>query len=398
VGDTFEPRPLFLSACGGILVFGIVFAVLGTVFGLPAMRTRLQIDLAQQGNLFLILYLGIFCASLVVGPAIDHFGHKPNLFLSSVIVVLAMLIFAEAQSFVAALFAAVLLGLGGGGLNTGTNVLVSELYGEERGAMLNILGIFFGFGAISVPLLAASIEGHLTISQLFLMCAVLAAACAAAYALLSFPAATSGQAFSLRKVYDATRNDGVLVLAFVLFLESGNEASIGGWTSTYVGGTGYSPRTATLVLAVFWAALMLSRMFAARLLYGMGKPQMVLANGLISLVGCGILLSTRSLLLLFSGTTLIGLAYGPIFPTTLAIAGDRYRERAGTVFGLLFSIALIGGMLFPWMVGQFSQRVSVRAGMVVPAVGAIGIILLALVLTSRKQDYIRISKADDAGF
>jgi FHS family glucose/mannose:H+ symporter-like MFS transporter len=386
VSNTVERRPLFLSACAGILVFGIVFAVLGTVFGLPAMRTRLQIDLAQQGNLFFILYLGIFCASLLVGPAIDHFGHKPNLFLSSMIVVLAMLVFAAAQSLVAAVFAAVLLGLGGGGLNTGTNVLVSELYGDERGPMLNILGIFFGVGAISVPLLAASIEGHLTISQLFLMCAVLAAACAVAYAVLSFPAPTSGQAFSLREVYDVARYDGVLVLAFVLFLESGNEASIGGWTSTYVGSTGYLPRTATLVLAVFWAALMLSRMFAARLLQGIGKSQLVLTNGLISLVGCVILLSAHSLVLLFAGTTLIGLAYGPIFPTTLAIAGDRYPQRAGTVFGLLFSIALIGGMLFPWMVGQFSQRVSVRAGMVVPAVGAIGIILLALILILRKRD------------
>ena len=48
---------------------------------------------------------------------------------------------------------------------------------------------------------------------------------------------------------------------------------------------------------------------------------------------------------------------------TLAIAGDRYSERAGTVFGLLISIALMGGMLLPWTVGQVSQRLSLRAGM-----------------------------------
>ncbi len=100
-----------------MLVFGIVFAVLGTVFGLPAMRLRLHINLAQQGNLFFLLYLGIFCASLVIGPLIDRLGHKPNLFSSAAIVAAAMVFFAVADSYRLAALAAVLLGLGGGGLN-----------------------------------------------------------------------------------------------------------------------------------------------------------------------------------------------------------------------------------------------------------------------------------------
>ncbi len=175
------------------------------------------------------------------------------------------------------------------------------------------------------------------------------------------------------------------MLAFILFLESGNEACIGGWTSTFVNTIGYSARTATLVLASYWAALMVSRMVAARVLQGIGKSQLVLIIALISLLGCATLLATRSLILLFAGTALIGLSYGPIFPTTLAIAGDRYSERAGTVFGLLFSIALMGGMLLPWTVGQVSQRLSLRAGMIVPSLGAVGIILLSAIVFLRDQ-------------
>jgi FHS family glucose/mannose:H+ symporter-like MFS transporter len=379
-----------------MLVFGIVFAVLGTVFGLPAMRLRLNINLAQQGNLFFLLYLGIFCASLLIGPLTDHLGHKPNLFLSSAIVAAAMMSFAVADSYGIASLAAVLLGLGGGGLNICTNVLVSEVYGEQRGPMLNVLGIFFGVGAISVPLLAATIEGHLTIPQMFLVCAVLAGACAVAYAVIPFPAPKTRQVFSIRDFYNVTRYDGILLLASILFMESGDEASIGGWTSTYVNSGGYPSRTATLVLAVFWAALMLSRMLAARLLKGLGKAKVVFGNALIALVGCLILLSARSLVLLIAGTALIGLSYGPIFPTTLAIAGDRYRERAGTVFGLLFSIALIGGMLFPWAVGQFSQRFSVHAGMMVPAGGAVAISVLSAIVILRERHVVQSSTANKA--
>ena len=369
-----------------MLVFGIVLAILGTVFGLPAMRARLQISLAQQGTLFLLLYLGIFIASLLVGPLIDHLGAKVNLLTSSLIVALAMILFAGAHSFAAASGAAILLGFGGGGLNTCTNALVSDLYVERRGPMLNLLGIFFGVGAISIPLMAVSIEGRFTIPQLFIFCAVLAAVCALWYALSSFPPAKANQEFSWHELLEVAKYNGVLPLAFILFLESGNEACIAGWTSTYVDNAGYAPRVATLVLAAYWAALMLGRILASRVLQGIKKSQLVVAAAVLSLGGCVVLLSARSLVALFAGTALIGLSYGPIFPTTLAIAGDRYSQRAGTVFGLMFSIALIGGMMFPWAVGQISQQVSVRAGMILPAVGAIGIIGLSLAVFFGERD------------
>jgi fucose permease len=376
-----------------MLVFGIVFAVLGTVFGLPEMRARLQINFAQQGNIFLLLYLGIFCASLIVGPLIDQWGNRANLLVSSAIVAGAMLIFAGAHSFMLASLAAVLLGIGGGGLNTCTNALVSDLYGEQRGPMLNLLGIFFGIGALLIPLLAASIEGHFTIAQLFIFCAALAFACALAYGAISFPAGRANQAFSLRETLGVAKYPGVLLLGFILFLESGNEASIGGWTSTYVNGAGYSPRTATLALAAYWAALMLSRMAAARLLAGIAKSQLVAASAVLSLAGCAILLTSHLLGFLIAGTALIGLSYGPVFPTTLAIAGDRYSKRAGTVFGLLFSIALMGGMLLPWAVGQASQQLGLRMGMLVPGIGAIGITVLSITLMLRERT-VRLSEPD----
>lgn len=393
MSGTVRPRLLFLSACTGILVFGIVLAILGTVFGLPAVRQRLQISLAEQGTLFLLLYFGIFVASLSVGPLIDHVGNRWNLLASSLIVAMAMVLFAGAHSFVSAGFAAVLLGLGGGGLNTCTNVLVSDLYAAQRGPMLNLLGMFFGVGALSVPLVAASIEGRFTIAQLFLFCAVLAGGCALWYAAISVPPARVKQAFSWGELLEVARYSGVLLLGFILFLESGNEACIGGWTSTYVNGAGYSPRVATLVLASYWGALMVSRMLAARVLRRMTKAQLVVSAAALSLAGCAVLLSARSLTLLFAGTALIGLSYGPIFPTTLAIAGDRYSQRAGTVFGLLFSIALIGGMLLPLSVGQVSQRVSVHAGMIVPALGAVGIVMLSVAALLGERKAVTVSSA-----
>jgi len=377
VAKTSRRKVLFGGAATGIFVFGIVMAVLGTLFGLPEMRQRLKIDLEQQGNVFLLLYVGILLATLIAGPVIDSIGNKVILVTSAALVASGMAGFAYAHSFGSAAIPSVLLGLGGGGLNTSTNALVSDLYGEERGPMLNVLGIFYGIGALGIPLLAAVIEGHFPIARQLLICAGLAGACALLLLGMQFPEASGAQSFSWREVLQVARLPGVLVLGFLLFCESGNEASIGGWTSTYVAETGLRARTATLILAGYWAALMVGRLLVARMLKFVGKRQLVLGSGLGALVGAAILLMSRLEGMLVAGVLLIGLSYAGVFPTALAIAGDTYRKMTGTVFGLLFAIALVGGMSFPWTMGQISQGLGVRYGMLVPLAGAVGICVLA---------------------
>ena len=384
--QTIRRGMLFGGAATGIFVFGIVIAVLGTLFGLPEMRTRLQINLAQQGNLFFLLYVGIFLATLVAGPAIDVIGNKWILTASAALVAIGMAGFAFAHSYAGAVIPALLLGGGGGGLNTSTNALISDLYGDQRGPMLNILGTFYGVGALCIPLFAAVIAGHLSIAPQLLVCAALAAACAVLFSALRFPEPNARESFSWSEALKVVRYPGVLVLGFLLFCQSGDEASIGGWTSTYVGEAGFPARTATFILAGYWASLMVGRLLGARLLKSVSKERLVLVSGAGALLGAAVLLANRSAAMLIFGALLIGLSYAGIFPTALAIAGDAYTKLAGTVFGLLFAIALLGGMSFPWLVGQISQNFGVRLGMIVPLVGAAAICVLAWrVLATRRQ-------------
>src|SRR2546427_538748 len=226
-------RPLFFAACAGMFVFGITLAILGALFGLPLMRERIHADLAQQGDIFLMLYLGIFVSTVIVGPIIDSFGNKIVLTTSAFFVVVGLLGFLVAGSFLSAMAAAFVLGFGGGGLNTASNALVADLYSENRGAMLNLLGVFFGFGALFIPLLAASITERLSISQLLMIAASLAVICTLAYVILPFPRPGESAGFSIFASLRAAKYPAVMLFAFLLFCESGNESAIGGWTSTY---------------------------------------------------------------------------------------------------------------------------------------------------------------------
>src|SRR5712692_4328745 len=84
-------KSLFWAAGAGMFVFGVTLAILGALFGLPQMRERLNVDLAQQGDIFLMLYFGIFVSTVIVGPIVDTFGNKTVLTTSAVFVVAGFL-------------------------------------------------------------------------------------------------------------------------------------------------------------------------------------------------------------------------------------------------------------------------------------------------------------------
>jgi len=380
---TANRTQLFSGACAAMFVFGIVLAILGTIFGLPETRERLNIDLVQQGDVLLALFLGVFLSTVMVGPVIDSFGNKVVLTSSATLVTLALVLLSAAGSFAAAAVAAFILGFGGGGLNTAANALVADLYRDERGAMLNVVGMFFGLGGLFMPLLAASVAGTFTIPQLLLGTAALAAACAAAYLILRFPEPAEGVGFSMLASLKAARNPGVLLFAALLFMQSGSESSIGGWTSTYVGAMGSPPRTATTILAGYWAALTIGRLAAAGALRRMSKARLILLSGLGSAAGCAVLLASASVPAMFAGAVLTGLSHAAIYPTTLAIAADRYQRLAGTIFGFLFATGLIGGMLFPWGIGHIAQPFGLRAAMLLPLLGGAVIAALAAAIGRR---------------
>ena len=362
-----------------MFVFGIVLAILGVLFGLPEMRERLGVTLIQQGDIFLALFFGVFLSTIIVGPMIDSFGNKLVLITSSVLVAIALCMFAAAHSFLAATAAAFALGFGGGGLNTSANALIADLYPENRGPMLNVVATFYGIGALLIPVLAAAIAGVFSIAQLLLTAAALAAVCAIGYVVLPFPAPREVIGFSLLASLKAARYPGVLLFGALLFCQSGNEAVIGGWTSTYAGSIGATPRVATWILAGYWAALTLGRVMGARLLAFVPKTRLVLASAIGSAIGSAVLLASTSIVILALGAAIAGLSFAAIYPTTLAIAADRYQRLAGTIFGLLFAIGLCGGMLFPWLVGHIGQSATLRSGMAVPFVGALVVCTLAVI-------------------
>jgi MFS family permease len=144
--------------------------------------------------------------SLCFGPIVDRFGFKLFMMASALAVSAAFALLAGATSYRGVLTAAVLLGLGGGGLNGAANALASDIRPDRRGAALNTLGIFFGFGALTMPFLVGTFLDFVGLGRLLILAAVLAVVPFLLFASIAFPKPKHEQGFPLAKAAEVIRS------------------------------------------------------------------------------------------------------------------------------------------------------------------------------------------------
>ena len=373
------PARLTASAFAGMFVFGIVMAVLGAI--LPSLFARISMDKGQAGNLFLIMNFAMLLMSLFFGPIVDRFGYKLFLILCSLLVALAFALLAGAGSYGLVILAAVVLGFGGGGLNGGTNALTSDINPGGRGSALNLLGVFFGFGALSIPFLIGTLLGWAGLKNILLLAALLGLVPLVLFLLSTFPRPKQAQGLPMRRAADIIHDPILWLCAFILFFQSGNEFTLGGWISTYLHEVFGAPAmAASLVLAGYWAAVMVGRLAASRIVPRLKNETVVIASAGLSLLAGVLLIAAPGRGWASAGAVLIGLGFAAIYPTTLAIAGEHFAVLSGTAFSLIFAVALSGGMLCPWLAGKIGQASGLRQGLLIPVVNCLMIIILMTVL------------------
>jgi fucose permease len=369
---------LSAAAYAGMFVFGIVMALLGAV--LPALAGRMAFEVTDIGTLFVVMNGSMLAASLVLGLVMDRFGMKPPLALGAVLVALALVIVARANTFPDLLSAVVLLGIGGGALNGSTNTLVADLHADpqRKNAALNTLGVFFGFGALLLPFALGSLLARFSFSALLLVSALLCFATGAFAGALRFPAPKQAQRLPIADMPRFLREPLVLALGCLLFFESGMEFTLGGFISTYLTrDMGVSVSVASWVLAGYWASIMLARIILGR--WGIGaRPYQLLAM-CASGAAAGAIIGTLAGSPTFAaaGIFITGLSLAGVFPAALGIAGTRFQTHSGTVFGILFALALSGGMTLPWVAGQVGSVFGLRWVFVLVAVSYLVILLLS---------------------
>jgi len=376
-------RVLFVCACLGLLIFGIVLTTLGSI--LPLIMTRFGIDKAEAGSLFLLLTFGILAGSLVFGPLVDRYGYKGILLAATALIALGLEGIAFASSMGWLRIAVIVIGFGGGIINGGANALVADISIEERAADLSLLGVFFGLGAMGVPFALGVLINRYSQAALVAGVGALVLLPFAFMALAVFPAPKQAQGFPIADAGRLVRDRLLLLMGFMLFLESGIEITVGGWTSTFVTEVlAVRARNALIILSLYWLGMMLARVALGSILRRRSAFGVLYVCLTIALAGAALLLTTRSAGVAAAGVFMLGVGFAATFPIVLGLIGDRYATLSGTAFSVAIAMGLCGGMLLPYTAGVLGKSYGMRVSFaIVPAAvlvlaGLLGILMRRL--------------------
>jgi len=359
MNKAYSRKPVFWSACLGMMLFGIDLITLGAI--LPDLKIKHALDAVAAGTLFSILPLGVIGGSLLFGPVCDRYGYKPLLTVSS------LLLFAgfEGLAFTGTtgllIFSVLLIGLGGGAINGATNAVVADISVTGKGADLSLLGVFFGVGALGMPLILSLLEKSVDFEIIIAATGFLALAAALIFLAVTFPPAKQSGGISFKLIGGLIRDSALLLIAFFLFFQSAFEGLINNWTATYLIDRLSVPQGSALIgLSSYVAGMTIMRLLIGSLFRKVSERNLLFSSFAVILVALVIIRLSSTLAPAAAGLALLGSGLAAGFPTMLGLVGNRYPHLSGTAFSFVLVIALLGNMLVNYSMGLIAESYGIK--------------------------------------
>ncbi len=371
----YNKNVVFGAACSGMLLFGICLITLGSVAS--DLREKLSLTEISAGALFSILPLGILVGSLVFGPVADKYGYRILLSVSCLFMFAGFEAIAFADSSGILKIFIFLFGLGGGAVNGSTNAVVSDINEKNKGAYLSLLGVSYGVGALGMPLVSGILRNIYSFETIVSVTGILTLIIGILYLFVKFPAAKQSRGIPFAKTISMIK-DGVLILiAIFLFFQSGFEAIVNNWTTTYLLKMhSLQPGKALYALSLFVGGMTFMRLLTGSILRNVPvKKLLAMSFGLI-LAGLILLKAGNSFALSVTGLIFLGAGLAGGFPIMLGFVGSRYTDLSGTAFSLVFFIALLGNTIINYTMGVIAQKFGVAH--LITFAFAVTIIMIAL--------------------
>jgi predicted MFS family arabinose efflux permease len=156
------------------------------------------------------------------------------------------------------------------------------------------------------------------------------------------------------------------------------EGSMDTWSGNYLRveiGTGAG--VAALVFMAFSTAVFLGRMFAGRVLFGLGRRRTVLVAGVGSAVGGLIATLTSSSLVVGLAFLLLGFTLSAAAPAAFGLV-DESDEDPSTAIAAVTTVGYTGFIWSPPLLGWVADTFSLRGTMTVIVIATLGIIAAGL--------------------
>jgi len=364
------------------LISGMLMAFLGAI--LPVWRYHLKADFKEVGDHFLCLNIGILLSIAAAHLLLPRRGLKFLLILANAMACGGFLFLAMTSPPAPAIWrmlGVLWIGLGAGLLNAALFQAISPQYQHDRAATVNLAGVMFGLGCLLTALLVAGTYYVYTVPSILILFAVLPGFYTAIYAKAKITARPFAEQVSLPQLLRDFRNPGAILFTLLLFFQFGNEWSIAGWLPLFLlRRLGISPETSLLILALYWAALLVGRIVSQLFLKRMSHGFLLVGSVVSALLGTIVLASTNNRFGAVMGVLFVGGGFASVYPLVVEKIGHRFPYYHPGFYNGIFSFAITGGFIAPWSLGYFADSWGIQAVMILPLLGTCMVFALLLLI------------------
>ena len=349
-----------------LVVIYIVFISLGlpdSLFGAawPVVHKDFEIQESFASLYGIITGVCVGGVSFIAGKVIRKFGTALVTFVSTLLTVIGLFIMSLAPNIVVMMFGAVVLGYGAGVIDTALNNFVSLHYKAQH---MNWLHAFWGVGVTISPLIMSFFltgetgswrNGYRIIALLQLSIAGVIAISLKKWRTIK-ESETEEETPSKNKkgFFELLKMKGVLTSLLSQGLYCSMEFLLGTWGASFlVHIHSLQPDEAAKWISLYFCGITIGRIVSGFISMKANDNTMIRLGIITSFVGM-ILLALPLGNISISGLLLIGIGFGPIFPSILHSVPDRFGKEysaditgfhMGGAYGIGFGIQLIFGFV-----------------------------------------------------
>ncbi len=359
-------------------VIGVVTVLLGQI--LPILSTRLNLDDAQAGTLFLAQFSGSMLGTLFAIRAAKRVGFALTIVVGLVLIAVG-LSGINTPSFAVSWAAVFFYGSGLGITIPSINLLTIETTPEAtRSSSVNLINFSWGVGAISSqPFVAAvSRDNSLAAVTVILIAAVLVLAICFASAARTSREQTTAEAGPVSDVRIWRQPASWLFLLFNFFVIS-IEGGLGGWLTTYSEDLKLSGAGTINLTVVYFTLFVVGRGLASIVSRKVSENVLITTCATLLVVGIGLIVSSETLAI--AGAAIAGLGSSAIFPTNMVRFTRVFGSAATRQSTPLFISGTLGAASVSSLIGLVSTTFSsLRMGILALLVSAVFVFTLQIVI------------------
>ena len=375
---------IFLRCCLGYFFSGMATLIIGAT--LPHLMKETGLDYIGAGSILTFFYIGNFFGSFLFTALSARLGDKFSITLMTCLSFLSFVILINTPPLIIINILMLVLGLTKGSITLFNNYYVNNMYENPapKGAILNAM---FAIGAFISPFLLSFIL-YLGFNWRYILglIAIIAAFVVAGFfttdneTLLFYKNNAKGSvANGTNKDMEFIKDKKFYINTVLLFFYLGFEYSVNGWFITYLKDTGImSVSLATTLVSITWIAILISRLFIAKISQNISPKKIMVFDSLGLLTGFIMLISTKNVFIIVISLFILGLFMAPVFPLSYAVSKESLH---GCAFAMTIftALAAIGGIITPYILGVISNTFNMSTAVFILIVNAILIFILSCI-------------------